>query len=204
MRVLLGAAALAMLSLATSAAGPPAAPDYFPLHERDVWRYRNTDAKGKTSEFIVTVVGTEKEKDGAAPFLVQTLVDGKRVLDWYLKSKGWVVHLRQFPMGAAGPTELKPPKKALKNPPHVGDKWTWKGTGGGVPSEVSSEVLDEADVTVPAGTFHASRILTRTTRGGVTVSRMQWYAAGVGMVRAEAQLEGRTTATDLMEYHGHP
>ena len=194
---------LAMLAVATvaQAAGPPA-PDYFPLHERDVWRYRSTNAKGAVSEFVVTVVSAQKEKDGSPSFQTQTLVEGKRILDWYAKPKGWVVHLSQFPMGASGPTEFKPPKRALKNPPRVGDKWSWKGTGaGGLAIEMEAEVLGETDVAVPAGRFHAFRVVTHTKQGGSNVDRVQWYAAGVGMVRAEAETDGRTTATELMEYH---
>lgn len=196
---------LAMLAVAAvaHAATPQApAPDYFPLHERDVWRYRSTNAKGAVSEFVVTVVSAQKEKDGSPSFQTQTLVEGKRILDWYAKPKGWVVHLSQFPMGASGPTEFKPPKRALKNPPRVGDKWSWKGTGaGGVAIEMEAEVLEETDVTVAAGRFRAFRIVTRTRQRGADVDRMQWYAAGVGMVRAEAEIDGRTTATELTEYH---
>lgn len=199
------AAGLALVVATMAAAGAPSPPDYFPLHERDVWRYRSTTAKGATSEFVVTVVGVEKEKDGSRPFQVQTLVEGKRVIDWYLKQKGWVIHVGQFAMGAAGRTEFKPAKRALKNPPRVGDRWTWKGTGvGGVALEMAAEVLDETDVTVPAGKFRALRIVTRTTQKGTTVQRMQWYAAGVGMVRAEVDSDGRAAATELVEYHVGP
>jgi len=189
------------------AAGPKAAtaPDYFPLHEHDIWRYRSTNARGAASNFVVTVAAAQKEKDGSPSFQTQTLVEGKRILDWYAKPQGWVVHLSQFPMGAPRATEFKPTKRALKNPPHVGDKWSWKGTGAdGLAIEMEAEVLEETDVTVPAGRFHAFRIVTRTKQRGSDVNRMQWYAAGVGMVRAETEIDGRASATELMEYHVAP
>src|SRR5262249_54717336 len=101
---------LAMLAVAAvaHAAGPKAgpAPDYFPLHEHDIWRYRSTNARGAASNFVVTVAAAEKGKDGSPSFQTQTLVEGKRILDWYAKPQGWVVHLSQFPMGAPRATEF--------------------------------------------------------------------------------------------------
>lgn len=203
----------ALLLLATNGSGgiaaehrtAPPAVDYFPLHEHDLWRYRSTTAKGATSEFLVTVVGVDQrdQKDGAKPFQVQTLVEGKRVLDWYAKPKGWVVQVGQFPMGAAQRAEFTPPKRALKNPARVGDRWTWKGTVGGAPVEMAAEVVDEGEVSVPAGTFHTIHVVTRTTQAKKTITRMQWYASGVGMVRAEVDMDGRRAATELVEYQVH-
>ena len=68
---------------------------------------------------------------------------------------------------------------------------------------MAAEVVGEEDVSVPAGMFRALHVVTRTTQAKQTVTRMQWYASGVGMIRAEVDVDGQRLATDLVEYHVH-
>lgn len=199
-----------MVLLAAAVAIParakaPAPADFFPLRAGDWWRYRVTTAGGTSAEFTVTVLRQERKPNGAIAVVMETRTDKPVTHDWYAKAGGWVLHERQLQIASGQSVTFEPPKRALRNPPQVGDRWEWKGTGlGGVDVETEAEVADVGTVEAPAGTFRAVRVSSRATQDGVPVTRTLWYAAGVGLVRSESDVDEERSATELVDYSFRP
>lgn len=78
------------------------------------------------------------------------------IQDWYSHPSGWVlIHQTIYPASKLK-SDLKPPRKLLKNPLVPGEKWDYKGTGMmGVSLEEHNLVGPAREVKVAAGTFQA-------------------------------------------------
>ena len=201
--------ALLLAAAALFAAAPPAEaqkakeppPDYFPLRVDDWWKYRSTTADGKTSEFAMKVLSTEKQGD-ATHYLVEIQTSFQPIHEWYSKPAGWVVwHREAFPKNAQMTVAFDPSRQYLKNPLASGATWGWKGKGMmGVDIDESSTVAGPEAVAVPAGKFQAMKVVTRMTQGGTPVTKTYWYANHVGLVRSETDTGSVKSTTELVDY----
>jgi hypothetical protein len=84
---------------------------------------------------------------------------------------------------------MVPPQKLLSPTLKAGESWDWKAPDASVVMQI--KVVGPADVTVPAGTFHATQLSyddTIESEGGmVTIRQTRWFAPGVGYVKQDTE-----------------
>jgi hypothetical protein len=184
----------------SSGGSSSSAKDYFPLRVGDSWKYRSTTADGKQSEFTIKVLSEEKES-GNPLYLVETVSTFQPIHDWYSKPEGWVLMHRQEYVKTGSKVEYQPTKQFLKNPLTSGDSWQWKGKGMmGLEIDESNEVAGPESVSVPAGRFEAMKVTTKVVQGGAPVTKIYWYAPGVGMVKSMTDTGAVKSTTELLEH----
>lgn len=187
----------------TVTAAPPPPPDYFPLKVGNWWKYRWT-SNGKSQEYTLKVVGTEK-KDSDTLYLVETTMPTQVIQDWYAKPKGWVcMHKIAYPKNNMS-AEYVPVKKYLQNPLAKGATWEWSGKGMmGVDIKEDNTVIGAEPIVVPAGKFSAMHVQTHVEQGGSKVEKSYWFANWVGMVKSTTSTGGVESTSELIDYSFRP
>lgn len=177
-------------------AGPIGA-DYFPLRAGDSWTYKHSEG----NEFTVKVLKEEKQADGSLRYLVE-LQSGGLIHYTYSKPAGWVLlHRTDYLDQEAMKIDYQPPRQYLKNPLAVGAKWSWAGKDvTGVEASESSQVVGLEWVEVPAGRFHAMKIVSEVSNGGAVVNKTYWYAPGVGCVKSWSEAGQIKYGYELINY----
>src|SRR4051812_33025695 len=161
-------AVLALAPAGASLAQKPkeSPPDYFPLRAGDSWSYRSTTADGKTSEFTMKVLDAA---DGVYHVRIES---GFPIEEWYTKPAGKVVWQKESYVKSNQTVTFDPARQYLQNPLGSGGAWAWKGKGNmGVDIDESSTVAGSESVTVPAGTFSATKVVSKVIQGGATVTK---------------------------------
>jgi hypothetical protein len=187
---------LAMSAVAQKSESPVA--DYFPLRVGDSWTYRSTVG---STEYSQKVLKEEKQADGTVRYLVEK-VAGAKVETWFSKASGWVLmHSERYPEHEALKEDYEPAKQYLKNPLAAGAKWDWKGKDITLTDmEEASEAAGPEDVTVLAGKFRAMKIVTRITGASTPMTRTNWYADGVGLVKSTTEAGQIKYGWELKDY----
>ena len=172
------------------------APDYFPLRVGDSWTYRN----GAT-EFSLKVIGQEKQADGTIRFEVEKLA-GAKVLTVYSKAGGWVLmHLERYPEHEGLEMKYEPARQYLKDPLVAGAQWGWTGKDyTQTDLEEDSQVTGPEEVTVPAGKFQAMKVVTRVAGTSTPMTKSNWYADGVGLVKSTTEAGQIKYGWELTDY----
>jgi len=192
----------ALLALAEQ---PKASPDYFPLRVGDSWTYRST-ADG--SEYTLKVLGEEKQSDGSIRSQVEKLAGPKdskvKIILWFSKAKGWVLlHGERYPEHEGLEAKYEPPKQYLPSPLVPDTKWEWNGKDyTQTPMREESRVAGSEEVTVPAGTFRAMKVVSQVTGSSAPVTKTYWYAEGVGLVKTTSEAGDIKYGSELADYSG--
>jgi hypothetical protein len=148
-------------------------------------------AKGNSLDvFVITeVVGSD-------------FINGEKYMrrETRMKSTLWQTEwLRQTPngllLGKSSDAEqgqevlIDPPEKLLSPTLKMGESWDWKAADASVVMRI--KVIGQADLTVPAGTFHTTQLSYDSTyeiEGGmITIRQKSWFAFGVGYVKQETE-----------------
>ncbi|MEY2488146.1 MAG: hypothetical protein QOC70_88 [Verrucomicrobiota bacterium] len=170
---------LTMAAAAQKSEAP--APDYFPLRVGDSWTYRSTSGDTQHS---LKVVSEEKQADGTIRYLVEKLA-GAKVLTVFSKAGGWVLmHSEGYPEHEGLDVKYESPRQYLKNPLVAGAQWGWQGEDyTRTQLEEDNQVTGPENITVPAGKFRAMKVVSRVA-GPSSLTRTNWYADGVGLVKS--------------------
>jgi hypothetical protein len=194
--------ALVTLFLALTAFGakpkePKAAADYFPLRVGDSWTYRNTEEGGYTWKVL-----SEEPKEGSAIRYVVEVRSGVIIQNVFSKTTGWVLfHSESYLEHEGLKATYEPPKQYLPNPLVAGQKWEWAGKD---PTQVehheSSRAVGFENVTVPAGKFRAMKVVSEISGGSSLMTRTNWYADGVGLVKSTTQGGQIKYGSELTDY----
>lgn len=193
------ALATIFLTLGTAAQkSEPPAPDYFPLRAGDFWTYRST--AGDT-QFTVKVTGEEKQADGTIRYDVEKLA-GAKVLISYSKPSGWVLLLSErYPEHEGLEAKYEPAKQFLKNPLVAGAQWGWTGKDyTQTELEEDNQVTAPEEVTVPAGKFQAMKVVTKVAGATAPLTKTNWYADGVGLVKSTSEAGQIKYGWELVDY----
>jgi hypothetical protein len=192
-------AALALVSVAAAKKPKPPKPaaDYFPLRVGDSWTYRNTEEGGYT----LKVVSEEPQAGGPSRFVVE-LSSAVKILNTFSKADGWVLlHAERYPEHEGLEAKYEPPKQYLANPLAVGLKWEWSGKD---PTQVErgekNTVAGVETVTVPAGKFRAMKVVSTVSGGAIPMTRTNWYADGVGLVKSTTEGGQIKYGSELTDY----
>jgi hypothetical protein len=195
---------IVLLVAATAGAAPPMPKDeksdalYFPV-QVGAKRVTAMTIKADPSRSIgySEVVTKVEEKNGQYSVTVErdTATSGRKVVQVYLVSKDGL-----FLKSQAG-KENPEPEPVLKLPYKQGTEWTTEiatPPGGPRPKSVKLKhtMSKVEEVEVPAGKYKAIRVEQVAEAGQSTRKTTYWYAAGIGMVKAET--EGSTT--ELTEF----
>jgi hypothetical protein len=193
---------LATLFLAPSAfSGKPKEPkttaDYFPLRVGDSWTYRNTEEGGYTWKVL-----SEEPREGGPIRYVVEFRSGVIIQNVFSKADGWVLfHAESYPEHEGLKATYEPPKQYLPNPLAAGQKWEWTGKD---PTQMehheSSRVVGFENITVPAGKFRAIKVVSEVSGGAIPMTRTNWYANGVGLVKSATQGGQIKYGSELTDY----
>jgi hypothetical protein len=159
-----------------------AAPDYFPLRVGDSWNYRS---ESTGTEHSLKVLSEEKQADGTIRYLVEKHT-GAKILTVFSKASGWVLmHSESYPEHEGLEVKYEPARQYLQNPLIAGAKWAWKGKDyTKTDIDENHQVIGLEDVTVLAGKFRAMKVVSQIM-GTAPLTRTNWYADGVGLVKSE-------------------
>jgi hypothetical protein len=202
----LGLAIALALALPTIAIPNPP-PDYYPFPLNGVWEYTTTQAaQATTGSLRIKVITADRQTDGTRYTTEQDLGFGPSNLV-YLKGNGWVKELK-FVLsrnGTSTETVNEPSKPILKNPPSVGDRWSWEGQQTGpvkISASESYSVGATETVEVPAGKFSAARIDISGNKAGTTFRKTFWYVNHIGPVKWQIfdANNALQTTTELKKY----
>jgi len=92
-------------------------------------------------------------------------------------------------------TKFDQPLPIVASPVTVGTTWDFDGESDGAKIHQHYEIVGQADVTIPAGTFHAFHIRAEQTEPGpMTIDR--WFMPGVGIVKDVT--ETKSTSGELL------
>ena len=188
---------LVSAALANKPKPPKAAADFFPLRVGDSWTYRNSEEGGYT----LKVISEEPQAEGASRFVVE-LSSGVKILHTFSKTDGWVLlHAERYPEHEGLEAKYEPPKQYLANPLTVGPKWEWSGKD---PTQVEhgekNTVAGVETVTVQAGKFRAMKVVSIVTGGAIPMTRTNWYADGVGLVKTTTEGGQIKYGSELTDY----
>lgn len=198
--------AIALLTATGLQAAPPP-PDYYPFPLNGRWEYATTNAaQGTTGNLLIKVIGADRDGSQMRYTTEQDLGFGPSNL-LYLKGEGWVKEIK-FVLarnGITNETVNDPIKPILKNPPKVGDQWSWTGQQVGAATTNASESFKAAaaeEVTVPAGKFNTIRVEITGEKAGTVFRKVMWYADRVGPVKWQIwdASNALQTTTELKRY----
>ena len=195
----IGLALLVSVSAALAKKPKPAKPagDYFPLRVGDSWTYRNSEEGGYTLK-----VTSEEPQDKAPSRFVVELSSGVKIQNTFSKAGGWVLfHAESYPEHEGLKATYEPPKQYLPNPLVAGQEWEWTGKD---PTQVEhhekSRVAGFENVTVAAGKFRAMKVVTEVSGGAIPMTRTNWYADGVGLVKSTTDGGKIKYGSELTDY----
>jgi hypothetical protein len=193
------ALAIFLLTLSATAQKSEApAADYFPLRVGDSWTYRGTTTD---TQYTIKVASEEKQADGTIQYLVEKLA-GAKVLTWFSKAGGSVLmHLERYPEHEGLEMKYEPARPHLKNPLVAGSQWGWKGKDvTQTDLEEDNQVTGPEDVTVPAGKFRAMKVVTKVAGTSTPMTKTNWYADGVGLIKSMSEAGEIKYGWELKDY----
>jgi hypothetical protein len=186
--------AISVTSAASGAAlGQDKAPDYYPLKSGTKWFYElNQDGKKIKINNQIAKVETV---DGKSLALLETTINGEVTSTEQLASteKGVFRH-------RANGVELSAPLCILKFPLKKDDTWESETTIANELLKIKGKVIDNEEVTVPAGTYKAFRVEVETSAAGMRATTTFWFAADVGVVKQTTENAGKTVTAELEKF----
>jgi hypothetical protein len=195
--ILFAALALAPGVLAAKPKPAKAEADYFPMRVGDSWTYRNKEEGGYTFK----VLSEEPQESGTVRYVVE-FRSGVIIQNVFSKAGGWVLfHSESYPEHEGLKATYEPPKQYLPNPLVVGQKWEWSGKD---PTQVDhhekSRVVGFENVTVAAGKFRAMKVVTEVSGGAIPMTKTNWYADGIGLVKSTTEGGKIKYGSELTDY----
>ena len=171
---------------------------YFPLRVGDSWTYRNTSGDG---EYSLKVLSEEEQPDGSSRYQVEML-SGVKIHSWFSKNSRWVLmHGERYPEHEGLEVKYEPPKQYLQNPLIADSKWEWKGKDyTETERSENHHVIGFEKVTVPAGKFRAMKVISEVSGGGAPMTKTEWYADGVGLIKSTTESGQTKYGWELTNY----
>lgn len=169
--------------------------NYYPLQLGATWRSRFT-FDGRTCEVVTRIAKIEKIDGVELARLEASVSDAP--------SPASTEHLRATPEGVFrqryNGLEVEPPLCLLKYPIREGETWKADFKAGSEEVKGTCRVLPAEEVTVPAGTFTAARVLLEINDGRMTIKTTYWFAPDLGIVKQTVDIGGRSGVLELQEY----
>jgi hypothetical protein len=193
---------IAAVAAACAIQQAPAA-ETFPTAQGTTWNYAlteefgegvhpsegtNVDAQGKLHSSVTMYAAGPQQVDGVETQKIETHREGKVRFVEYLKVDDNAVTAIARAGEDGKIIKAVPPQKMLTLPPHVGDKWEWKGKVGETPAEQTYEVLAKESVTVPGGKFDAFHLRV-TQKGFPATTEDRWFVPEVGYVKTLTEMK---------------
>lgn len=171
--------------------------DYYPLQVGYSWTYRNTEEGGYTLKVL-----SEEPQEGGAPRYLVELSSGVKILKTYSKVEGWVLfHGESYPEHEGLKATYDPPRQYLPNPLTKGQNWEWTGKDPTLmEGREVSRVVGPETITVAAGKFRTMKVVTEVTGGNGAITRTNWYAPGVGLVKSTSERGQLKYGSELSDY----
>lgn len=187
---------------------------YFPMKKGFTWNYHTTVHNTKTKTELAVLDNAKKishsdtKPDGSILLEITESKYGVSMSSEIYTYKNGVVSLISLPNPIATST-LSIPRPYLKANMMIGTSWIWKGkiVNKVYPSppitEITTTLISEEDVTVPAGIFHAIHIKRKTVTlsdGFPPTTSDEWYAPGIGVVQEKQAIGDIISDSSLVSY----
>jgi hypothetical protein len=173
---------------------------WIPLAAGNRWTYR-TDVDEET-EFVHEVTGTEKV-GGVDCFAVEHRSAHPSFTTPRVLRKEWLaagedgIRIHRLQRGRSL-MEVEKPFFKIKRDLVKDDDWEGEARIAENPPRFRTWVEDEVEVEVPAGRFKARRLRFRVEAGqNYTAEGFEWYARGVGLVKAESTIRIKSEGTSF-------
>jgi hypothetical protein len=171
---------------------------FLPTAPGTVWKYQMTQEFG--AGVRITDPSIKPDADGTVRLPVALTVTGMEKIDnveaykleWRRQGKVQTIQFLQvneqgmFELARGDESgeriKLDPPQKILSFPLKVGEKWEYRGGGGGEKVEESYEIVSQESVEVPAGKFEAYHLRVIGTQPFDSVVD-RWYVPGLGEIK---------------------
>ena len=187
-----------LASGATAQKSEAPAPDYFPLRVGDLWTYRSTSG---STEHTLKVLREEKQADGTIRYEVEKLAGAKVLMSFSKVSGSVLLHSERYSEHEGLEAKYEPAKQYLKNPLLADAQWGWTGKDyTQTDLEEDSQVTGPEDVTVVAGKFRAMKVVTKVAGTSTPMTRTNWYADGVGLVKSTTEAGEVKYGWELKDY----
>ena len=201
---------IVVLTLAAIPLGFVSAGQLIPTAPGTGWRYKMTEEPGKGLRI------PDSKADATGTVRVSVLyriagtenVDGKELLKFEMHRAGVVTNTDLLSVDEHGIVcaarinldgeliKLNPSQTIVATPLKRGASWNFDGQIGEMKVHQQYEVIEEDDIEVPAGEFHAFHIHgEQTSPSRMTVDR--WFAIGTGIVKDVTTM--RNSSGDLLE-----
>ncbi len=120
----------------------------------------------------------------------------------FSKAGDWVLlHSERYPEHEGLEAKYEPAKQYLKNPLVAGAQWGWSGKDyTQTDLEEDNQVTGPEDVTVAAGKFRAMKVVTRVAGTTAPLTRTNWYADGVGLIKSMTEAGEIKYGWELNDY----
>ena len=170
--------------------------ELLPTADGTSWRYNMTEEIGKGLD----VQHAKPDADGKIrlPVLYRINgtenIDGKDLLKFEMHRRGAITNTDLLTINEQGIVcwarinldgelvNFNPPQMLIAKALKKGASWDFNGQAGELKVNQHYDVVDEEDIKVPAGKFHAFRIHgEQTSPSPMTIDR--WFASGVGIVK---------------------
>ena len=97
--------------------------------------------------------------------------------------------------------KYEPAKPYLKNPLVAGAQWGWTGKDyTQTDLDEDNQVTGPEDVTVAAGKFRAMKVVTKVVGTPAPLTRTNWYADGVGLIKSMSEAGEIKYGWELKDY----
>lgn len=167
-----------------------------PVNDGTTWRYNMIQEAGPGARLAEE--GQNEAGTLRAPVIYrihgQREIDGRKLLEFEMHRAGRITATDLMTVDEHGVqcwarldetgqlTKLDPPLPIVAAPVAVGTTWDFDGEPDGTKTHQHYEIVGQADVTIPAGTFRAFHIRgEQTLPGPMTIDR--WFVPGLGIVK---------------------
>jgi hypothetical protein len=176
-------------------AGSNDAQAYFPLKTGNTWIYQLT--LSGSSKTIQQKIKVSDPEDGNPKLIVYDPNANPQIFVYYVENQQGLFKAKE--MYTTGIFQYKPLWQVLGAKINIGASWSWESEDHKM--RETAKVTAAEKVTVPAGTFETILIeYSGISQNGAAYTDKTWYAKGVGYVKDELNMDGKTLTSQLSEY----
>ncbi|HBE76299.1 MAG TPA: hypothetical protein DDW65_00725 [Firmicutes bacterium] len=168
---------------------------YFPLKPGNTWIYQLT--LSGSSKTIQQKIKVSDPEDGNPKLIVYDPNANPQIFVYYVENQQGLFKTKE--MGPSGILQYKPLWQVLGAKINIGASWSWESEDHKM--KETAKVTAAEKVTVPAGAFETILIeYSGISQNNTAYTDKTWYAKGVGYVKDELTMDGKTLTSQLSEY----
>lgn len=185
---------LALISGQTLGQAQTSGPDYYPLKVGTNWTYRvvlGSEAKGQVTNQIAKI----EKIDDQSLARQETVAQGAVAATEHLSSTAKGIFRHRY-----NGVEVTPPVCVLRYPVKQGDSWGSEAKVGEQTIKMTSRVVGEEEVAVPAGKYKAIAVQVDGDAAGTKIRTTYWFVANIGFVKQITDIGGNHITLEMDKF----